>query len=419
MLIYRILSILLYPFIEIYLIGRVRKGKEDKKRLTERLGKSSKARPQGEVIHLHAVSVGEANSALILVEELLKTFPKISILFTTTTLTSAAIIAEKLPKYEGRVIHQFLPVDSYFCVQNFFDFWTPASLVIFESEIWPNIIFESNKRDIPCFLVNARMSEKSARKWFLMRKIGFKIFDLFSVIFAQTNGDKNRLQKLAKKEVLMFGNLKAQAQNLIVNEEKLIDLKAQINNRKIFVCASTHKGEEEVILDVFSSLKKEFNDLLLILILRHPNRATEVKNLLKNFKFSQRSVGEKINESCEIYLVDTLGELGIFYALADFAFIGGSLKEIGGHNPFEAIKLDAAVISGKNVFNFAEIYSDLEKSNACFMVENGQELIAISSRFLREENLAKEINERAKAAINLNENIVQKIVNKIGDLAGL
>ena len=416
MLIYKILSILLFPFIEIYLIGRVRKGKEDKKRVAERLGKPLKTRPEGKLIHLHAVSVGEANSALILVEELLKTFPETSILFTTTTLTSAAVIADKLPKYEGRVIHQFLPVDSYFCVQSFFDFWQPEKLIIFESEIWPNIISESKKREIPIFLVNARMSEKSAKKWFLMRKIGFKIFDYFDAIFAQTNGDKNRLQKLTKKEILMFGNLKAQAQNLIVNEEKLIDLKAQIKNRKIFVCASTHKGEEEIILDVFSELKKEFSNLLLILILRHPNRANEVKNLLKNFKFSQRSVGEKINEACEIYLVDTLGELGIFYALTDFAFIGGSLKEIGGHNPFEAIKLNCAVISGKNVFNFAEIYSDLEKSEACFMVENKEELIAATSKFLRDENLAKTINENAKAAINLNENIAQKIISKISEI---
>lgn len=413
MLLYRIISILLLPFIELYLIWRVIKKKEDKKRLKERLGHSSFARPEGKIIWIHAVSVGEANSALILVDEILKFAPKTSILFTTTTLTSASIIASKISQFNGRVIHQFLPVDSYFCVQNFLDFWQMRAGIFFESEIWPNLIFEARKRGISSFLVNGRMSEKSAKKWRLAKFFGFKIFDLFSAIFAQTKGDKERLEKLTKQEILLYGNLKAQAQNLAVNQEELSALKKQIGERKIFVAASTHKGEEEIILQSFVDLKKVFSDLLLVLVLRHPNRADEVKNLLKNKVFAQRSAKEKITKETEIYLVDTLGELGIFYSLSNFAFIGGSLLEIGGHNPFEAIKLDCAVISGSHVFNFREVYDELKEVEGCRIINSQIELSDVVKQFLNDENLAKETNQNAKKILKDSDNIAEKVVKKI------
>lgn len=412
MLIYRILSILLYPFLELFLFYRVIKKKEDKSRLNERLGNPVFPRPEGKIIWLHAVSVGEANSALILVEELLKKFPQISILFTTTTITSAAIIAQKSQKYQGRVIHQFLPIDSYFCVQNFLHYWQPKVAIFMESEIWPNLIHEARKMGILSFLVNARMSEKSVKKWRFARLLRFAIFDYFAVIFAQTLEDKNRIQKLTNQQVLTYGNLKAQAQNLFVDFDKLQILKEQIATRKILVAASTHKGEEQIILQAFDELKKEFSDLLLVLILRHPNRANEVKELLKDKKFAQRSQNQGLNADVEVYLVDSLGELGIFYSLNNFAFIGGSLLEIGGHNPFEAIKLNCAVISGKHVFNFREIYANLEKADACRMVEN-QDLAKVMAQFLRDENLAKKLNQNAQEVIKVESNTAARIIEKI------
>lgn len=413
MLIYRILSILLYPFLELYLFYRVYKKKEDKSRLNERLGNPVFPRPEGEIIWIHAVSVGEANSSLILVEELLKTFPKISILFTTTTLTSAAIIAQKSEKYQGRVIHQFLPIDSYFCVQNFLSHWRVKVAIFMESEIWPNLIYEARKTGVLSFLVNARVSEKSVKKWRLARKIGFGIFDYFAVIFAQTLEDKNRLQKLTAQEVLTYGNLKAQAQNLFVDLDKLQILKEQIGERKTFIAASTHKGEEQIILQSFAELKKEFPQLLLILILRHPNRANEVKEFLQNKNFAQRSLNQEITAQTDIYLVDSLGELGIFYSLNNFAFIGGSLLEIGGHNPFEAIKLNCAVISGKHVFNFREIYENLNAVSGCILVENAEELTKAAAKLLKDESAVEALNSKAQEVIKLSDNIAQKIVKKI------
>lgn len=418
MLFYRILSILFYPFLELFLFYRVYKKKEDKNRLNERLGNPTFPRPQGQIIWLHAVSVGEANSSLILVDEMLKKFPQISILFTTTTLTSAAIIAEKCAKYGPRVIHQFLPIDSYFVVQNFLHYWQPKVAIFMESEIWPNLIYEARKAGILSFLVNARMSQKSVKNWKIAKMLRFDIFNYFAAIFAQTLDDKNRIQQLTNQEVLTYGNLKAQAQNLVVDLDKLQILKEQIGARKIFVAASTHKGEEQIILRAFDELKKEFSDLLLVLILRHPNRAQEVKELLQGRKTAQRSLAQGFSAQTEIYLVDTLGELGIFYSLNNFAFIGGSLLEIGGHNPFEAIKLNCAVISGKYVFNFKEIYANLEKADACVMVEN-EELAAVIAQFLRDENLAPRLNKNAGEIIKIESNIAAKIIEKIDAFASL
>ena len=413
MLIYRILSILLFPFLEIYLFFRVYKKKEDKKRLKERFGKPTKTRPEGDVVWLHAVSVGETNSAFILIEELLKFFPEISILFTTTTLTSATIVGEKLPQFKGRVIHQFLPIDSYYCVTNFFNFWQPRVAIFVESEIWPNLVDVAQEMEVPTFLVNARMSEKSASKWSWAKLFGFKIFDFFAGIFAQSLEDKTRLQKLTDREIFFYGNLKSQAQNLDFNADELTQLKTQIGARKFWLAASTHKGEEEIILQAHQLLKKDFPDLLTILVLRHPNRAEEVKALLSSVKFAQRSAKENLENATEIYLVDTLNELGIFYRLAKFALIGGSLAEVGGHNPFEAIKLGCAVISGRNVKNFKEIYATLEEKKACALVDSAESLAAKVKEFLQDENALKVLTDNAARAIENSSNIANQVVEKI------
>jgi 3-deoxy-D-manno-octulosonic-acid transferase len=196
MLIYRFISILLYPFLEIYLFYRTYLGKEDKKRLRERFGKASIVRPKGDIIWVHAVSVGEANSAFTLTEKLLNFYPQSTILLTTTTTTSAAIIKQKIANFNGRIIHQFLPIDSYFCVQDFFAFWQMKKAIFVESEIWPNMLYEASRLEIPSFLVNARISKKSFKKWNFAKNIGFDIFNYFSVIFVQMQEDEELFKKL-------------------------------------------------------------------------------------------------------------------------------------------------------------------------------------------------------------------------------
>ncbi len=412
MILYRIISILLLPFLTLYIFWRALKGKENCHRVKERFAFSSQKRPEGEMVWMHAVSVGEANSSLVLVDELLRSSPKISIIFTTTTLTSAEILANKIKDYQGRVIHQFLPLDSYFIVKKFLNFWQPKKIFFVESEIWPNFIYQASKARITTVLVNGRMSKKSFSRWLFAKKIGFNIFNFFTFIFAQSQGDKNRFEQLSKKEIIFYGNLKSQALNLKFDESELTKLKLQIGARPFWLAASTHKGEEEIIIATHKKLQEKFADILTILVPRHPNRTFEIKNLMMGINFSQRSIGQKINNQTEIYLADGLGELGLFYALSDFAFIGGSLQKVGGHNPFEAIKLNCAVISGEYVFNFAEIYKKLSAQNACVIV-GGDELPQIVGNFLEDAKMAQWQAQRALKVIENLDDIAKKIVDKV------
>lgn len=415
MLIYRIFSVILFPFLEIYLFYRILKQKEDKKRLKERFGKPTIARPDGEVIWLHAVSVGEVNSSFILIENLLANNSDSKILITSTTLTSAQIIAKKQqsPNFKNRIIHQFLPIDSYYCVKDFINFWQPKMALFVESEIWPNLLNLTKKSQIPLFLINGRMSQKSAKNWLIAYRLFFRPFRNFTAIFAQTSDDQKRLAKLTKKDVKFLGNLKAQSANLDYDANKLEELKQQITTRKFWIAASTHKGEEQIIIETHKILKEKFSDILTIIIPRHPNRADEITQLMADINYSQRSKNQKITSQNEIYLADSLNEMGIFYRLTNFAFIGGSLVEVGGHNPFEPLKLNCNVISGPHIFNFKDIYQSLEQNQACLIVNNAKQLADSVGQFLTDENLAKNLSEKSLPIINQNDNISQKIIDMI------
>lgn len=413
MLIYRFLSIVAFPFVELYLFFRVYKKKEDGRRLRERFGKATKARPVGDVIWVHAVSVGETNSVLNLVDELLKNFSQSTILFTTTTLTSATTVATRLPEFGGRVIHQFLPIDSYICVKEFLTFWEPSKVIFVESEIWPNLIFEAREMGASVFLVNARMSKKSAGRWYFLSKLGFGIFDCFSAIFVQNADDQKLFSSLSRSEVLFCGNLKSQGRDLEFNSEALEKLKQQIGGRKYWLAASTHKGEEELILRAHQELKKSFPDILTILAPRHPERAEEIKVLFGGINFAQRSQNQDISSATEIYLADSLGELGIFYRLSSFVFLGGSLFEIGGHNPFEAVKLGCLVVSGRGVFSNKKIFEDLEKNNACAMINSAEELAPTVQKLLQNPDAVRAMSGKASELVHTSLNIAGEIVAKI------
>ena len=418
--IYQIFSVIILPFLFILILWRKKKFKEHPHRLLERLAITKIVKPQNsQLFWVHAVSVGESNSAWVLIENLLKFSEKITILFTSTSTTSAQIIEQKILQnelFKNRVIHQFLPIDSYFIVKKFLNYWKPRACIFVESEIWPNFIYCARKKAILSFLINARISKKTASKWLFLKKLGFNIFDYFSTIFAQSAQDKNLLQNLTKNTIFYEGNLKSQNPKLEIDATKLQELKMQIGARKIWLCASTHEGEEELILQTHQRLKKQFSDLLTIIVLRHPNRADKVCELFKNINFSQRSKNQNIFESTEIYLVDSLGELGTFYSLTNFAFIGGSLLKIGGHNPFEAIQLNCVVITGSEVFNFAEIYNDLHQRNACEIVKNVDELYEIVQKFLQNPNDILSYNDNAKKAIEVSQNISQKIIKKLDEI---
>jgi 3-deoxy-D-manno-octulosonic-acid transferase len=416
--IYQFLSIIFYPFLELYIFYRVYKNKEDKKRVNERFGISKIDRSNQEVIWIHAVSVGEVNSALSLIDEIEKKHPQYQILFTTTTLTSAQILAEKIINSKIKITHQYLPIDSLFCVKNFLNFWRPKIAIFVESEIWPNFIFQCYQNQIKTFLINARLSEESIRRWKWAKFFGFNIFSYFDEIFAQSEQDKINLEKLTGKNIHYLGNLKSQISQLKINHNLFSQLKNQISDRKIFLSASTHQGEEEIILKTHQKLKKEFKNLLTIIIPRHPNRRSEIINLAKNLLFSEnqiaiRSKNQEISAEIEFYLVDSLGELATFYQLADFTFLGGSMTQVGGHTPFEPIELECAVISGKYFFNNRQIFENLHQNKGCIIIDDENDLYQQVKTLLLNEEISSEVNQNAKKIIQKNTDIASRIIEKL------
>lgn len=420
MFLYQILSVLLSPVIDIYLAFRKSCKKEDLLRFNERLGNSKIARPNGFLIWLHSASVGESKSALTLAEALLKQYPQINILITSCTITSAAEIAKNLPK---RTIHQYTPVDKFFVVRKFLKHWQPNLAMFMESELWPNLVIETKRSKCELILINGRISDKSFKSWKILHKLGFNLLRNFSICFAQSQIDKQKFIDLGVKNVHFVGNLKVASLSLKVNPEELKKLQPQIGTRQFWLASSTHKGEEEIIIRTHQKLKTYFPDLLTIIAPRHPNRLEEITKLIpQNLKTAIRSQNQPIT-NCEIYLADTLGELGTFYSLSKIVLIGGSmLDNIGGHNPFEALQLGSVILSGVYVKNFQEAYQDLEKSKSCLMIKDEQELLFYLLKIMKDKNYYLSLLQNSKNSQSsvggkgsgkILENILEIIAKKI------
>jgi len=419
-LIYRVISILILPLLFLLFIIRAISKKENFLSFKQKFGIYSIKRPQGEIFWIHAVSVGEAISSFSLVDELLANSDKINILITTTTLTSAEIVSKKISSYNNKVIHQFLPVDSLIIVNKFLKYWKPKIAVFIESEIWPNFIYQSKKMGILTFLVNARISERSYKRWDLIKSIfGINLFDNFSLIYAQSREDKIRINNLTKREVLCYGNLKSQSGTLSYNQNDLLLLKEMIKKRKIWLASSTHKGEEEIIISAHKKIKLYFPDILTIIVPRHPSRAHDIISLLRGVNYSQRSLLQEISPLTEIYLADTMSELGLFYELCDLAFIGGSLVKVGGHNPFEPIKLKCAVISGNNTFNFSDIYQKLHINKCCKLVENEEDLVRAVIDLIEDETLLDDMISRSIEIIKQELFIAKNIAKRLIEISSI
>jgi len=421
---YRLILLIALPLIIIILLIRLYRGKEHRQRILERFGyqspKFSNVKNNfKKTIWINAVSVGEANTALTLAQELIKFNHQIQVVITTTTTTSAKIISDKIQNYNQQIIHQFLPIDLSFSINKFLNFWQPIAIIFVESELWPNIILTGYSRKIKVFFVNARISNKSLRIWQKITKLGINIFDYFSIIIAQSSEEQTKIQNLTKHQVLFLGNLKSQSKDYNLDFHKLDQLKAQIDNRPIWLCASTHDKEEKIIFDIHRQLLNDFSNLLTIVVLRHPNRLNQVINDAGDLIYAIRSKQQSILPSTSLYLVDTLNELSIFYHLADFAFIAGSLFAIGGHNPFEAIKQNCAVISGEGVANFAEIYQELVDNKSAIIVKNKTELYLTVKDFLSGKKIAQDYAKKASKILVQNQGVSERIVLKIAEIIPL
>lgn len=369
---YRLFWKLGYPLIELYLWRRKKDGKEDLARFDERLGVPSLPRHNGKLVWFHCASVGESASVLPLIEELLRVNAWIQVMVTTGTTTSADFMERRLP---ARAFHQYVPIDKPEFVEEFIDYWQPDVAVWVESEFWPNLIFATKEWGCPMILLNARVSDTSYAKWSKYRKTAKDILGCFDLVLPQSRDDARKLQDLGARRVKYLGNLKYGAPPLPFDENELEELQTTIGKRFVWCAASTHPGEEKEILDAHLLIKKRMYSVLTIIVPRHPKRAAEIRDSIpKNLNVATRSLNEKISEDTDVYIADSIGELGIFFRLAPIVFIGGSLVEHGGHNPIEAAHLDSAIVTGPNMQNFAEIMLEFEKAVAVGVVENSTEL---------------------------------------------
>lgn len=369
---YRLLTLFISPLIPLWLIWRSLSGKEDRERLRERFGKTSVPRPTGTLLWLHAASVGEANSVLLLIQKIRERFPHIKVLITTGTVTAARLMQIRLPKH---VIHQYAPVDTPQATRRFMRHWRPDIAFWIESEFWPNMVMTAHAH--ACFMgvINARMSQRSLQRWQKHPQIIETMLDCFNIIVAQTEEDAIRLRTLGARDVTCVGNLKFDAALLPCDEAELVKLKTAIGLRPVWLAASTHPGEEMMVAQAHGMLVEKRPHLLTIIVPRHPERGSEIVSKLKKYgHIMQRAKREPISAGTDIYIADTMGELGLFYRLSEIVFMGGSLVNHGGQNPLEAARLSCAIVSGPHTHNFSDIYSAMEKAGGCLRVTDGHDL---------------------------------------------
>ncbi|MFN4164990.1 MAG: 3-deoxy-D-manno-octulosonic acid transferase [Ferrovibrio sp.] len=378
---------LLAPGVHLWLRRRADAGKEDAARLPERFGFAAMARPQGPLIWCHGASVGEAQALLPLLQHLHAARPEITLLLTTGTVTSATLVQQRVMQGLLRgVIHQFVPVDIPHAVDRFLDHWRPDLVLWSESDFWPGILAEIQRRDIPALLVNARMSERSCRRWSLAPQTARWLLRSFRTVYAQTAQDAERLRRLGAADVIEAGNLKEAAPPLPANAETVMQWQMTLGNRPRWLAASTHPSEETQIADVHRALKSRFPGLLTIIAPRHPQRGPEIAAALNaaDCSIALRSRSEAVTEATDIYIADTLGELGLWYRLCPVVMMGGSLIPHGGQNPLEPARLDCAVLFGPAMFNFSEAVAGLLEAGGAMQVRDGAELTAALSILLKD-----------------------------------
>jgi 3-deoxy-D-manno-octulosonic-acid transferase len=370
---YRAASTALKPVARWLLNRRAHAGKEDPDRLSERVGQPAHPRPPGALIWIHAASVGESQMALTVADALLAEHEGAHVLITSGTLTSASLIVHR---GLDRLIHQFPPVDAPAWVEAFLDHWQPDLAVFTESELWPNLILAAKARGVPLALMNARMNQKSLDGWARWPQSAQALLGAFDWIGAADQRTAEGLSRLTGQPIAHSGNLKLECGLPAPAPETLAEGQALIGERPVFVAASTHTGEETLIASAHQALLTSHPDALMILVPRHPERASDVVEVLNaaGLSFAQRSKGET-PQSAQVWLADTLGEMALWYALSPVAVIAGSFIDgIGGHNPIEASRAGSAVITGPYVDSFADVYAVYDAHNARITARTATEI---------------------------------------------
>lgn len=376
---YQLIVFLAAPFIHRRLTRRAAQGQEDPARLREKFGHAALKRPAGHLVWMHSASVGETNSILPLIEDILRTRPAQHILLTTGTLTSAQIVARWQTAHgdlRARLKHQFAPLDRPAYILRFLDHWHPQAALWVESEIWPNSVLACAKRDIALIMLNGRLSAKSYDGWRKVTATAQHILGRFTLLMAQDETTAARLKSFGVSEVKMPGNLKLDAPPLPYDEAAFFELQNRLTGRPCFLAASTHPGEETQIADALKLVCASLPDALAIIVPRHPDRGDALVAALRGsgHEVAQRSKAEEPGPQTQIYVADTLGELGLFYRLVRIVLMGGTLVAHGGQNPIEAAQLDCALLAGPHTDNFDEIFTALGSRQAVAQVSDAATL---------------------------------------------
>jgi 3-deoxy-D-manno-octulosonic-acid transferase len=370
--VYQALSAVAIPLAPMVIRQRLKHGKEDPARVDERRGITSVARPRGPLIWIHGASVGEVLAAATLVERMCAA--GFRILLTSGTVTSAEIAARRFPP---DVIHQYIPYDSPRYVSRFLDHWQPSLALFIESDLWPNLILAGAARRLPMVLINGRMSQRSFPRWRRISRTIGALLGRFDVCLAQSGVDAERFSALGSRNVLTTGNLKLDVPAPPADDTSLARLMAVTRGRAVIVAASTHPGEEEILIEVHRELKSHFPGLLSVIVPRHPNRGEAIAGMIaaSGLQAALRSHEDLPTAATDIYIADTMGELGLFYRLAPVVVMGGSLVEHGGQNPIEAVKLGAAILHGPHVFNFTDVYDALDAAGGARQAGSRETLV--------------------------------------------
>ena len=366
-----IFSVLSYLII--YL--RLWSGKEDKDRFKEKLGEYERARPNSKLIWFHGASVGETLSIIGLIKEITKINDKLEFLITSGTKTSSQVLSMRMPK---NAVHQFVPIDTPGAVKLFLKHWRPDFAIWIESEVWPRLLIETSKTKIPMWLVNGSMSLRSYKKWRYVPLSMQYLYNKFEKIYLRDERSAGFLNQLglSSENFTVYGSLKADQEKLEFRKSDLKEVKKSLKDKRVWLAASTHAGEEETVLKAHKHLLEVDKDIFLVLVPRHPERGKELMKLARslNLNSSLRSKSRKINSTDQVHIGDTLGELGLWYELTRVSFIGGSITRNGGHNPYEAILADTFIIHGPETFNFDEIYQKLDERNLGKKIINSEQL---------------------------------------------
>ena len=388
--VYRVLMSILFPLLRVtYIQGRRKRGKEHPTRFNERLGIYTHPRPQGKLIWFHGASVGEAISMLPLIDRLLKEDAGLSVLVTTGTLTSAEIMEKRLPP---RAFHQFIPFDVPSFAKRFMDYFKPDAVLWFESELWPSLLFEIHRRHIPLILVNGRISDRSFKLWKRFKFVARELLGCFSFCLGQSIQDKNRLTMLGAKKTACFGNIKYAGIPLPVREDMLNGLRQIVKDRRVFFISSTHSNEEEQLLSHMPLLLQIVPNVLTIVVPRHPHRGMEIADMFlrRGFKTALRSKREIIMPDTNVYVADTIGEMGLWYAVSEVVFVGGSLIPHGGQNFMEPARDKCAVVVGPHMHNFKEMLARGKAARAVWQFDSASEVMEYVIDLLTNNDLLAE-----------------------------